>query len=210
MGAFADFVAKQSGGSGALAEGTVSDGKQGYMSGGRYMIPNQGNVWSNGQWRTPNEAASNSLGLVQTQNEAALAPVKLATAQAELGAKQSYQKVADVAGNKLSTLLSDPSSIESQPGYRFAYDQGMDAVNRTAAAKGMLGSGNRIYDLMQYGQGMAGKQYQNTLSGLGNFLNRNTMGTVQENVSGTMPTAGATTRSIGNSVAVNPYIGGSY
>lgn len=211
MGAFADFLARQNGNSsGGLAEGTVADGTQGYWSGGRYMIPNQGNVWSNGQWRTPNEVASNSLGLVQTQNESALAPVKLATAQAELGAKQSYQKVADTAGNQLLKLLSDPSSIESQPGYQFAYNQGLDAVNRTAAAKGQLGSGNRLYDLTKYGQGLASTQYQNTLSGLGNFLNKNTMGTVDNNVSGTNPTAGATTRTIGNSVAVNPYLGGSY
>ena len=76
------------------------------------------------------------------------------------------------AANKLSALLSNPSSIESQPGYQFAYNQGLEAVNRTAAAKGMLGSGNRLYELTKYGQGLASQQYGNTVSQLSNLINK--------------------------------------
>ena len=211
MGIFDEFQARQNGsGSGSLTEGAISDGVTGYFQGGRYIIPNQGNVWSNGQWRTPNEVASNKLGLAQTQAEGQLTQTRLDGAQAELAAKRSYQGVADQAGNQLSRLLSDPSSIESQPGYKFAFNQGLEAVNRTNAAKGMLGSGNRLYDLTKYGQDMASTQYNNTLSNLGNFLNKNTMASTAPLASGTDPIAGRTTRQIGNSVAVNPFIGGSY
>lgn len=60
---------------------------------------------------------------------------------------------------QLQTLMQDPGSFESSPAYGFAFDQGLEAVNRTAAAKGMLGSGNRLYELTKYGQGLAGQQY---------------------------------------------------
>lgn len=61
--------------------------------------------------------------------------------------------------NQLQTLMQNPGSFASSPAYQFAFGQGLDAVNRTEAAKGMLGSGNRLYDLTKYGQGLAGQQY---------------------------------------------------
>lgn len=71
--------------------------------------------------------------------------------------------------NQLATLMSSPGSMATSPMYQFAFDQGLNAVNRTQAARGMLGSGNRLYELTNYGQGLAGQQYfnqANLLSGL--------------------------------------------
>jgi len=52
-------------------------------------------------------------------------------------------------------LLTNPSSIESDPGYKFAKQQGEEAINRSAAAKGMLNSGGVLAELEKYGSGLA-------------------------------------------------------
>ena len=108
----------------------------------------------------------------------AVAYLELDTSKFSKGFKTAYNDLkvfsdkSATAGNKLNELLQNPSSITSTPGYQFAYNQGLEAVNRTAAAKGQLGSGNRLYDLTKYGQGLASQTYNNTVSQLGNFLNK--------------------------------------
>lgn len=62
----------------------------------------------------------------------------------------------------------DPNSVTSNPEYQFQLDQGLGAINKSAAASGMLGSGNRLMDLQKYGQGLASsfadKQYGREMS----------------------------------------------
>ena len=128
-------------------EGQVADGKYHYSQGGLSYYPSAGSIYSGGLWLTP----------AQYQQQQA---------------QQTTQKVLSTASNKLNALLQNPSSVEETPGYQFAYNQGLEAVNRTAAAKGQLGSGNRLYDLTKYGQGLASQTYNNTVSQLGNFLNK--------------------------------------
>lgn len=60
---------------------------------------------------------------------------------------------------QLSDLLKNPGDFASSPMYQFAFDQGMQGVNRTAAAKGQLSSGNRLADLTKFGQGLASQQF---------------------------------------------------
>lgn len=70
---------------------------------------------------------------------------------------------------QLANLMRNPGEFASSPAYKFAFEQGMEGVNRTAAAKGQLGSGNRLLDLTKFGQGLAGQQYfqqADLLSGL--------------------------------------------
>ena len=112
----------------APVEGQVADGKYRYVQGGLVQTPSAGTIYSGGQWLTPAQYQ-------QSQ------------------AQQKAQQVYTTAGNKLNELLQNPSSITSTPGYQFAYNQGLEAVNRTAAAKGQLGSGNRLYDLTQFEHG---------------------------------------------------------
>lgn len=49
----------------------------------------------------------------------------------------------------------DPTQISLDPAYQFRLRSGIDAVNRGAAANGMLGSGNRLIALQELGQGLA-------------------------------------------------------
>ena len=69
----------------------------------------------------------------------------------------------------LQQLMTNPASFQGSPGYQWQFNQGMEAVNRTAGAQHMLGSGNRLQELMQYGQGMASQDYNNQFLRLANL-----------------------------------------
>jgi hypothetical protein len=57
--------------------------------------------------------------------------------------------------NSLRSLMSNPGEFSSSPVYKFAYDQGLNALQR----KGSVRSGNKLAELMKYGQGMASQLY---------------------------------------------------
>ncbi len=79
---------------------------------------------------------------------------------------------ADFSGwqNQLMGLLNNPSSIQNDPSYQFRLDQGNQAINRSAAAKGMSNSGNVLAELMKYGQGMASEELGNKTNTLANLM----------------------------------------
>lgn len=66
-------------------------------------------------------------------------------------------------------LGGDPQSalatVRAQPGYAFGLQQGVDALDRSAASRGRLASGAQMMALDQYGQNYADTQ-------LGNYFNR--------------------------------------
>lgn len=65
-----------------------------------------------------------------------------------MGERAGYQ-------NQLRNLMANPGSFASSPYYQFAYDQGLNALQR----KGGVRSGNKLAALVRYGQGMAGQEY---------------------------------------------------
>lgn len=72
--------------------------------------------------------------------------------------------------NQLQGLLNNPSSIQNDPSYQFRLNQGNQAINRSAAARGMLGSGNVLAELAKYGQGMASEEYGNQFNRLSDLM----------------------------------------
>lgn len=62
---------------------------------------------------------------------------------------------------------------QQEPGYQFALDQGLKALQQSAAAKGVLRTGGTLKDLINYGQAAGQGNYQNV-------FNRN-LGTYQTN-----------------------------
>ncbi len=46
------------------------------------------------------------------------------------------------------------------PGYQFRFDEGLRALDRSASARGRLGSGGRDRELIRYGQGIAADEFQ--------------------------------------------------
>lgn len=57
-------------------------------------------------------------------------------------------------------------AFRTDPGYDWAVQQGMQALNRSAASRGNLASGGQSMALVGYGQNMANQQYQNWLNAL--------------------------------------------
>lgn len=64
----------------------------------------------------------------------------------------------DIAVKQLSSLLQDPSSISTRPGYQ----AGLEAVQRAMAAQGYTNSGNELAALQKYG----GDFYNNAIAQL--------------------------------------------
>ena len=62
------------------------------------------------------------------------------------------------------SLLANPSSVTSLPGYEFRRQQGQQAIERSAAAKGMLQSGNNLTNIMDYNQNYATQAYGEELN----------------------------------------------
>lgn len=59
----------------------------------------------------------------------------------------------------------DFSSFQASPDYQFAQQQGLQSLDRSAAARGSLFSGGADADRIAFGQGLASQQY-------GNYYNR--------------------------------------
>jgi hypothetical protein len=56
------------------------------------------------------------------------------------------------------------AQFQADPGYGFRFDQGQKALERSAAARGGLISGNTGGALQQFGQGLASQEYQNAFN----------------------------------------------
>lgn len=53
------------------------------------------------------------------------------------------------------------ADFEADPGYQFRLAEGMKAIERSAAARGLLQSGGTLKGIQQYGQNLASDEYQN-------------------------------------------------
>lgn len=67
--------------------------------------------------------------------------------------------------NSLANLMNGQFST-SDPSYAWRVGQGQQALERSAAAKGYLGSGNILAELQNYGQGQGSQEYQNQFNRL--------------------------------------------
>lgn len=107
-------------------------------------------------------------------------------------------------------LLQNPSSITSDPGYQFGFNQGQAAYDNSGAARGMRLSGAQAKALTRYGQDYAGTKYDNALNRYGNLAGLGQVG------SGTIANSGMNygnqaannITGAGNSAAAG-YIGGA-
>src|SRR3989440_2363035 len=90
-------------------------------------------------------------------------------AQTAFGRSDPFGQYRGVYGQQLMNLMAHPDQITNDPGYKFAFGQGQQAVERSAAARGFLGSGNEAIALQEYGMGFANDylhQQEQFLSGL--------------------------------------------
>lgn len=84
--------------------------------------------------------------------------------------QQPWLQAGQSALTQMQALNSgDFSSFKESPDYQFAFDQGLQGLDRSAAARGSLYSGGHSADLMKFGQGLASQNYNqfyNRLAGL--------------------------------------------
>lgn len=117
-------------------------------------------------------------------NKAAKAQVKGAEAGIAEQRRQYDQTRADYApwrasGSSALDLLSrayglngqapDQSAFTASPGYQFRYNEGLRAIDRGAAARGLLHSGGAVKAEQRYGEGLAASEFGdwwNRLSGV--------------------------------------------
>lgn len=63
------------------------------------------------------------------------------------------------------------NAFQAGPGYDFMVNQSLDALDRRAASRGMLGSGNNSIDTMKMVTGLANQEYGNWQNKLGGLIN---------------------------------------
>jgi hypothetical protein len=87
-----------------------------------------------------------------------------------------YQLLFNQGGSTTDPNATVLDRFRADPGYQFALDQGVKARDASAAARGMLLSGNQLTALTDYGQGMADQQFNSYRDRLantyGNYLQR--------------------------------------
>ena len=91
----------------------------------------------------------------------ALAPSPSSGASAAANAADPFASQRGQYQQQLSNLINNPSSITSTPGYQFGLQQSQNAVEGSAAANGMVNSGNVLSALSTNAQGYAATQLNN-------------------------------------------------
>lgn len=80
------------------------------------------------------------------------------------------------SSNRINSLLDNPDSISNSAAYKFRLGQGMEALQRSLGAKGLLNSGNRLTAMNDYAQGEASQEYGNQFNRLADLYKANTQG----------------------------------
>ena len=113
------------------------------------------------------------------------------------GAQAGYSTLIDALGlNGADGNTRATTAFQTAPGYEFETAQGMEALERSAASRGMLASGNNSADLLKYSQGLADQSYGSWLDRL-NGLGQTGVGIAQNRagIQGGIGQAGSNFRS---------------
>jgi len=128
------------------------------------------------------QAALLAMMIQQQGQQRSLTALGQANQQAQSAVDQAigyYEPYYDAGVNSLTMLgnalglngaegnAAATSAFQASPGYNFTLDQGIGALDRSAAARGLLNSGNQTGDVLQYATGLANQDYNNWLSGVG-------------------------------------------
>lgn len=87
--------------------------------------------------------------------------------QAGTGAENTLSSL--YGNNGTAAQASAQQGFQNSPGYQFALNQGLNAINADAAAKGQTLSGNTMQGINNYAQGTASQQYNNYINQLQNL-----------------------------------------
>lgn len=105
------------------------------------------------------QLATNTQEDIYGQTKATLAPF----VTAGTGALTQLQSLLGLNPSGAQGALS---TLQNLPGYQFNVQQGQQALDRSAASRGMLLSGGQVKDSQAFGQGLASSQFNSYLSPL--------------------------------------------
>lgn len=112
---------------------------------------------------SPNNAGKDAINTAVGQGQAAYAPYLAAGNQAE-------GELANLYGNNgTAAQTAAQQNFQNTPGFQFAENQGINAVNANAAAMGSPLSGNNEQAVNNYAQGTADQTYNNYINQLQNM-----------------------------------------
>jgi hypothetical protein len=105
--------------------------------------------------------ASNRAAKTQAQaaREGGEAQERMFERQVEL--QEPWRQAGINALGKLGTGFSGQVDLTQDPGYGFRMSEGMKALERSLAARGVLSSGNILKGAQRFGQDLASQEYQN-------------------------------------------------
>ncbi|MGX7706312.1 hypothetical protein [Methylobacterium sp. Gmos1] len=85
------------------------------------------------------------------------------------GGRSAYDAFLNATGaNGAAGSQAAASAFQASPGYQYALDQALGAVQRSAAARGGLAGGNATADILNTANGLASQGYQQYVNNLGN------------------------------------------
>jgi hypothetical protein len=117
-----------------------------------------------------------SKGAAQTQADAARysADQQAAATAQQIAVAEPWRNKGEIALNQLSTMSQpggelmqefNPATASTMdPGYAFRFNEGMKALNASAAARGGLISGNALRSSIGFGQDMGSQEYTNAFN----------------------------------------------
>lgn len=109
-----------------------------------------------------------------------------------------YTTAGTNAVNQMTALNNgDYSSFHASPDYQFALSQGLQGVDRSAAARGSLYSGGQTADTLNFAQGLAEQNYNNYYNRIANqaqmgLQGASTLANVGNNTANNITNAGFT------------------
>jgi len=144
--------------------------QQGYQSGADRYNTTYNNPSGGGQWTQTSSGFGGDRGTPGAWTSASGEQIN--DLPGYMRSRNLQKQGSDFSGyqQSMNDLLRDPSKIQETAGYQFNLDQGNQAINRSAAARGMLGSGNVLAELAKYGQGMASTEYGGQVDRLSNLM----------------------------------------
>lgn len=152
MGILSSLFGSGSGSGAPTSQGAGSNITNGLLRGGLGYLLN-----------SPNTAGTNAINSATQQAQSNYAPYMAAGSQAE-------NTLSNLYGNNGSGAQSSAfQNFQNTPGYQFALNQGLNAVNANAAAMGSPLSGNNQTAINNYAQGTANQTYNNYVNQLQNL-----------------------------------------
>ena len=144
-----------------------------------------GSIIAGGEQSSGASSAANTQLSMYNQTRSDLMPYM----NAGTGALSSLQNLMGLGpgGNGQPNL----QALQNYPGYQWAYGQGLQAVDQSAASRGLLLSGGQLAATQQYGQGMADQLFGTYYGQLSNIAQMGQNSAAQVGQQGTQAAANA-------------------